>query len=221
MKKYIGGDGERYHKRKHDVSAKVFDWIAKARADKFGSWVKCSDSVLEFGVGVGFNLAALTCKSKMGFDTAAHLKPVVEDRGIQFVDDEGSIPNTAFDVVVCHHVLEHVNDPFAKLQKIRPWLKPGGKLLLYVPYEHERRYEKYRRDDSDFHLYSWTVQTAAYLVETAGFKVHEARLGRFGFDRFAAVVAMKLRSGQMGYRFFRRVLQIVLQKREVIIVATA
>ena len=39
-----------------------------------------------------------------------------------------------FDVVLCNHVLEHVNDDFQALSEIRRVMKPGGWAILLVPF---------------------------------------------------------------------------------------
>ena len=43
-------------------------------------------------------------------------------------------PNASFDVILCTEVLEHVPDPVIILQEFCRLLKPGGKLILTVPF---------------------------------------------------------------------------------------
>ncbi|MGY1773622.1 class I SAM-dependent methyltransferase [Blastococcus sp. SYSU D00813] len=45
-------------------------------------------------------------------------------------------PSGTFDTVVLGHVLEHVIDPVALLERIRPWVAPGGVVLASVPNAH-------------------------------------------------------------------------------------
>ena len=40
---------------------------------------------------------------------------------------------TGYDTVICSNVLEHIEDDVRALRNIRTLLKPGGRLLLYVP----------------------------------------------------------------------------------------
>lgn len=40
----------------------------------------------------------------------------------------------SFDVVLCNHVLEHVNDDLVALREISRVLKPGGFAILQVPF---------------------------------------------------------------------------------------
>lgn len=43
-------------------------------------------------------------------------------------------PENHFDVILCNHVLEHVQDDIAALREIRRVLKPGGWAILQVPF---------------------------------------------------------------------------------------
>ena len=95
----------------------------------------------------------------------------------------------------------------------------NGKLLLYVPLEKEAKYHRFDANEPNHHLYSWNVQTLGNLVTEAGFKVIEAGVGEFGYDRFASVWAQRLRIGESGFRLLRRLIQIVKPMREVRIVA--
>jgi SAM-dependent methyltransferase len=150
---------------------------------------------------------------------ADFLEPSVRALGIEFVAETKGIADGTMDVVVCHHTLEHVPDPPAVLGEIRRLLAPGGKLLLFVPLEREAKYNQFIPDEPNHHLYSWNTQTLGNLVREAGFNVMEAGTGEFGYSRFAAVWASKLRLGETGYRGLRRLLHVVKPCREVRIVA--
>lgn len=75
-------------------------------------------------------------------------------------------PGASFDSVLCNQVLEHVFEPTAFLREIRRVLRPGGQLLLTVPFiwdEHEQPW--------DFARY--TSFGLRHLLEGAGFKLRE------------------------------------------------
>ena len=43
-------------------------------------------------------------------------------------------PENTFDVVLCNHVLEHVNNDIKAMSEIRRVLKPGGYSIMQVPF---------------------------------------------------------------------------------------
>jgi SAM-dependent methyltransferase len=216
---YRGHAGQHYHERKRALPERAFPWVAALRARKFAPYVCPADTVFEYGVGAGWNLAALTCARKIGCDVAEFLGPKLEELGIEFATDPARLPDAVADLAICHHTLEHLLEPSAVLHEIRRLLQPGGKLLVYVPFEREPRYERFRRDEPNHHLYSWNVQTLANLVEELGFTVLEASLGEFGYSRIAAVWAVRCGLGQSAFRALRRVLHLLRPAYEVRVIA--
>ena len=216
---YRGDAGRRYQEFKRGLPEQAIPWVAALRARKFAPLVGADDVVLEYGVGSGWNLAALNCRRKIGFDVADFLEPSLRALGIEFVANTRVLPEAFADVVICHHTLEHVLHPPDVLEEIRRLLKPAGRLPLYVPFEREGRYEHFRPAEPNHHLYSWNVQTLGNLVEEAGFQVSRAGIGEFGYSRFAADWAAKLRLGEAGFRGLRRLLHLVRPAFEVRIIA--
>ena len=47
--------------------------------------------------------------------------------------DDAAVPEGSLDAASLWHVLEHVEDPSAALERIASWLRPGGMLLVGVP----------------------------------------------------------------------------------------
>lgn len=74
----------------------------------------------------------------------------------------------SFDTVILSNVLEHVRDPAALLAECRRALRPGGRLLLTVPFLF-----KLHQEPHDYHRY--THHMLALLLEEAGFAVEETR----------------------------------------------
>ncbi len=50
-----------------------------------------------------------------------------------------SIPDHSFDVVMCHHVLEHIDDDNAAMRELFRVLKPEGTAVLSVPINTSRQ----------------------------------------------------------------------------------
>ena len=211
--------GEDYHNAVNKVSKDVFPWISKLRKDKLQSYISENDSVLEYGIGTGWNLSELVCRNKYGFDVSKHLKTEVENLGISFIGDIDSVEDSSFDVVICHHVIEHVENPAQILKEIYRLLKPSGKMLLFVPSEKSRKYNKFDTKEPNMHLFSWNVQTLGKLVEFMGFDIAIAKRQIFGYDRFAAVLTKKLYGNETTYRVIRRLMHFVKTDYEAFILA--
>lgn len=133
------------------------------------------DAMTEFAPMLSGRLLDVGCGSKpyqslfavdayVGLDIDSE---VTRKRGIadHFYDGNAfPFPDASFDSVLCNQVLEHVFNPDEFLGEISRVLKPGGKLLLTVPFvwdEHEQPYDYARY--SSFGLRA--------LLEKQGFRV--------------------------------------------------
>jgi SAM-dependent methyltransferase len=216
---YTGDAGRTYHADKRGLPAVAWPWVVAARAELFQPHVRGTDAVCEFGCGAGWNLAALRAGRRVGCDVADFLRPEVEAAGAEFVTDPAVLPDAAFDVVMAHHALEHVEAPRAALGELRRLLRPGGTLLAAVPYEQERRHRRFEPAEPNRHLYSWNPQTFGALLTAAGFAVRAIGLRRYGYDRRAAVLAARLGPCPTGFRTIRGVLRLLRPLHEVAAVA--
>jgi SAM-dependent methyltransferase len=217
-RRYRGEAGRRYQ-QVHDVPVRAHAWIAADRARKLGPFVDPNEVVLEYGVGPGWNLSAIVCKQRLGYDVADFLEGLLSAKGINFVADPRQVPHESVDTVICHHVLEHLPDPAAVLVEIGRLLRPRGKLIVVVPYERERRCRRFDPGEPNHHLFSWNVQTLGNLVTEMGFRVHLSSLGRYGYDRFLSVWAARLGIGAAGFRLIKKVVLAIMPLMEVRIVA--
>jgi len=83
--------------------------------------------------------------------------------------------NESFDNALCNQVLEHVFNPDEFLKEIHRVLKPGGKLLLTVPFawdEHEQPFDFARY--SSFGL-KHLMEQAGFTIETSIKSVNDSR----------------------------------------------
>lgn len=217
---YTGATGERYHREKRGIPAAAYYWVAAARRVKFQADIHPGDTVFEFGVGLGWNLAALHCGRKLGYDIAGTVRPEVEGRGIAWVEDPGQLPAQSLDAIICHHVLEHLLDPAETLRLFQKLLKPVGRLLLVVPAENRAEGRRYDPNEPNRHLFSWNPQTLGNLLAVCGFTPRRIELHRYGYDRFAAALAVRLRGGENLFRAIRGCAQAMRPLHEVRTLAT-
>ena len=215
---YTGDAGREYHAKKHILPPEAVVWVSRLRAEKIQPSIQPTDNVLEFGAGTGWNLLSLRCARRIAYDVSG--RPQASATGLEWIDNLSEIAPESIQVVLCHHTLEHVELPPVELRKLAHLLQPGGRILLFVPFEKERRYRLHNPNEPNHHLYSWNAQTLGNLVGECGFKLESAKIAEFGYDRFAANLAYKIKVGESGFRFFRRMVHLVKPASEVRVVAT-
>ena len=217
---YRGEAGQRYQQEKRAVPPEAFPWVARLRAEKLQPFIKPTDTVVEFGAGLGWNLAQLQCARRIATDLEDFLPADLKHSGVQFLSNSKEIPPDSADVLICHHVLEHVESPADMLREASRILKPAGKLLIFVPFEKESKYRHFDPSEPNHHLYSWNCQTLSNLVASQGLTILNCTLGQFGYDRFAAKLALRFRLGENAFRTLRGLAHILRPGEEVRLVAT-
>lgn len=102
-----------------------------------GSQKKINIKVLDYGCGWGdfISVASAPGVNCMGFETDSRKATFVREMGTKVVEAEEDINAAApFDIIYCHHVLEHLPDPEAAVNKFNTWLQPGGYGWVAVPH---------------------------------------------------------------------------------------
>ncbi|MDX1951336.1 MAG: class I SAM-dependent methyltransferase [Verrucomicrobiota bacterium] len=217
---YQGAEGAAYHQVKRGVPERTIPWIAALRAKKLQPHINVGDTVFEFGVGSGWNLARLNCREKAGYDISEWVEQEVRNAGIEFSNSLSPFSNRKFDVVISHHSLEHLLNPAEALGQMHQLLAPGGKLLLFVPFEKERRYRSWDPEEPNHHLYSWNAQTLGNLVQESRFNVKSISVQRFGYERRAASITHRFGLCEFGFRTIHRMLHLVRPAYEIRCLAT-
>jgi len=152
-------------------------------------------------------------------DVAEDLLASAHAQGIEAHSDTATLASSLADVVLCHHTLEHVLQPASFLGEMARLLKPEGTLLLVVPFEKEKRYWRDCPAEPNHHLYSWNAQSLGNLVRACGFTVVGIRIGKYGYDRFAASLAARTHLGEMGFRLLRAAMVFLKPFREIVLLA--
>jgi SAM-dependent methyltransferase len=123
--------------------------------------------VFDYGCGVGASIALLP--DAAGWDVSAEAREACRRRGVRVHDQMENVPRGAYDVVLCRHVLEHVEAPLDALRTMRALLRDGGTLILVLP--RERHWlPRDVRPDVNRHLYCWNVRAIWNLLWLAGFE---------------------------------------------------
>lgn len=216
---YRGEAGRAYQQQKRAVPAEAFPWVARLRAKKFQPHIRPTDTVLELGAGLGWNLAELRCARRIATDLEDHLPQNLKTNGIKFIPASGALPAESIDALICHHVLEHVPDPPAMLAECARLLRPTGRLLLNVPFERESRYRHFNPHEPNHHLYSWNVQTLGNLLTISNFQLDQIALQKFGYDRAAASLSLRLNLGESGFHLFRQLALLIKPAFEIVALA--
>jgi SAM-dependent methyltransferase len=120
-----------------DLKTKTGRDYARALAS-LGTCVGGRD-LMEIGCGAGGFLAFAKSRgwNVLGVDSGAQNIQKTRDRGVEAVcaDVFAYRPSRSFDAVVLWDVLEHPLDPGKLIRKCREFLKPGGCLLIALPYD--------------------------------------------------------------------------------------
>jgi SAM-dependent methyltransferase len=214
---YIGERGMDYHAARHSRDPYVQEVVARERAKKLQPLIEADDTVLEFGVGTGLNLLYLQCQRRVGYDVSIAGREICTSAGIEFINDTASLIREQFSVVLCHHVLEHVPDPYDVLEQIWQFLLPGGKLILCVPFETDRRYRRFYPGDLNQHLFSWNALTLGNLVSSIGFQITCAEVHPFGYEQRLAFLA---RYGVPTYHLGLWIIRKLIPANEILLIAT-
>jgi SAM-dependent methyltransferase len=184
---YTDDAGRRYHESVHGDLLQddaVYEAKAALASHRYFRDLTPEAKIFEFGVGTGVNLYALHARTRLGFDISTTALEACRERGIDVVSSFSEVPDGAFDIVLCRHVLEHVDTPLELLQALRLKLAPGGQLLLVLPIERTAGYLQWsKKPDVNRHLYAWGPQHLANILDATGYRPVRYRVYWYSMQR--------------------------------------
>ncbi len=169
-------------KRKHVLRAGI---VARHRFDFVREFVKPGDRVLDVGSGggefvflmrrLGFDASGI--EPNKGYATYARecLGLPIEIDFVQRVE----LPVDSYDVITLHHVLEHLDNPFEALSKIRRAVNDEGIVVIDVPNIEGVCFSPAHRFHAA-HLYNFNRENLEMLGRKAGFSVVRSELSDDG-----------------------------------------
>jgi SAM-dependent methyltransferase len=175
-------------------------------ADRISRQVAGPGCILEVGSGRGTLLAEMARRGwqAVGTEFAASLSgAAVDTLGITVyatprLNDCG-FPDTAFDVIVLQHVLEHLAAPLETLVEVRRLARPGALLLITVP-----NFDGWVSGwtgkncfalDVPRHLFHFSPQTLTRAIEQNGFRIFRRKSLSLEQDLFGFAQSLLNSSG--------------------------
>lgn len=144
-------------------------------------FVKPGDKILEFGCGVGQNIA--WHKNAYGYEINKEMYPLLESKGIEMFKEIYDIPNNFFDVIITCMVLEHLPNAVETVEFLKKKLKKGGLLVTVLPVIKYRTIEDMNKSE-DGHLFGWSFYEINYLLNYCGFEnILNKKIYRYGIER--------------------------------------
>ena len=148
----------------------------------------------EFLVHFGKGSIGLT----MGKEEVEYGKKKGLDIILRNIESDGRIfeRDEKFDVIFANNIFEHLLSPHLFLQKIRPYLRSEGILILGVPcvpfFSFLLNFQKFRGSLAGSHINFFTKKTIALSVERGGWFVKKVRSFHFKnyfLDKFIDVIS--------------------------------
>jgi SAM-dependent methyltransferase len=165
-----------------ELGAEYFAWqhrgarlSAEIDLTKFVPYVGPDDVVVDFGCGAGHLLELLPARERLGIEPNEHAREAARSRGLEVVPSTLDVDDGFADVVMSNHALEHTLDPWRELCELCRILKPGGRLVIWLPLD-DWRTQRRPGPDINHHLYTWTPLLLRNLLEEAGFEAREIRV---------------------------------------------
>ena len=144
--------------------------------------------LLDYGCGNGFYIAhaAKAGFEGVGIEFSRDFAQLVSRKTgldvLSFEDFQRRFAGQKFDVIHLGHILEHVPDPVATLEKLKPYARPDTLLLVDGPLEYNRCLSRFlidtgsrirRRPSNTYdpqHLSFTTYESQLRFFQTAGFQ---------------------------------------------------
>jgi SAM-dependent methyltransferase len=147
--------------------------------------------ILDVGCGTGANLLMLSqFGDAEGVDVSEDALAFCRERGLENVKlgaaEKLPYDDGTFDLVTALDVVEHLDDDLAGLREMRRVLRPGGRVLLFVP---TFMFLWGLQDDVSNHRRRYRMPELERVLEQAGFEIERTTYANITF--FMPILAMR------------------------------
>lgn len=160
-------------------------------------------TLLDYGCGTGMFLSH--CKNKgwkaFGVEPDAGARTLASKGQVQVWADINTMPESEkdFDAITLWHVLEHVGDLSATIEKLKRRLKTNGVLIVAVPnyksYDAQYYKEHWAAYDVPRHFYHFEISTVQRLMRSHGFDLLETHPMKFD-SFYVSMLSEKYKTGK-------------------------
>ena len=147
--------------------------------------------ILDVGCGTGANLLMLSKYGDAeGVDVSEDALAFCRERGLENVKlgaaEQLPYDDDTFDLVTALDVVEHLDDDLAGLREMRRVLRPGGRVLLFVP---TFMFLWGLQDDVSNHRRRYRMPELGRVLKQAGFEIERTTYANITF--FMPILAMR------------------------------
>ena len=165
---------------KNHYNEEYFNWQsevgifgANANKIKFEKFISSNTKILDFGCGGGYFLSLYENIEKHGVEINETARLEAKKNNLIVYKNSKDIPSNYFDIIISNNALEHTDNPLIELKELYRSLKINGKICIVVPLDNKKY--KFKKNDKDFHLYSWSPMNLGNILTAAGFQVIESK----------------------------------------------
>jgi SAM-dependent methyltransferase len=157
-----------------------------------GKPIAPNSRILDVGCGSGSNLLAL---SKSGFTRLRGVDPFISTQlsyrgGVIIEKCDLQKVRGRFDLIMFHHVFEHLEDPLGALKAASQLLAEGGQILIRIPLSDSVAAQKYRENwaqiDAPRHITLHSRKSMNLAAQISGLKITKVTYDSSEFQFWAS-----------------------------------
>jgi len=157
----------------------------KLQAELIQPLIKETDTILEYGCGVGRILTNIKCKKKYGADISKSYLDRIEDEEIIPLNSNGKrleLKNETIDFIYSIMVFQHIPYEYHReiIVELLRVLKKGGRMFIQFPKKTDKYFAYYKETDFVNTYSVGDIYEYIHELEITDFKIKEGNLVAYG-----------------------------------------